>query len=89
MNIGEECLYINRMEECPLYLEEVQRTLLNNIEERIPSIFSVKKGLWSSIEDSLRLSPVTSSIYILYICHLQSYLKDFILYIFFLSNNVI
>jgi hypothetical protein len=28
MNIGEECLYINRMEECPLYLEEVLEDII-------------------------------------------------------------
>jgi hypothetical protein len=37
----------------------------------------------------LRLSPATSFIYILYFCPLQSTLKDYILYISFLSNNVI
>jgi hypothetical protein len=36
-----------------------------------------------------RPSPATSSIFILYICPLQSSLKDFILYISFLSNNVL
>jgi hypothetical protein len=35
------------------------------------------------------LSPATSFIFILYICPLQSPLKDFILYISFLSNNVL
>jgi hypothetical protein len=38
---------------------------------------------------SLRLSPATSSIYILYIRSLQSSLKDSISYIYFLSNNVL
>jgi hypothetical protein len=38
---------------------------------------------------ALRLSPATSSISILYIRPLQSSLKDFILYISFLSNNVL
>jgi hypothetical protein len=37
----------------------------------------------------LRLSPATSSICILYIRLLQSPLKDFISYIYFLSNNVL
>jgi hypothetical protein len=37
----------------------------------------------------LRLSPATSFIYILYIRPLQSSLKDFISYIYFLSNNVL
>jgi hypothetical protein len=37
----------------------------------------------------IRLSPATSSISILYICTLQSPLKDFILYISLLSNNVL
>jgi hypothetical protein len=37
----------------------------------------------------LRLSLATSSIYILYIRPLQSSLKDFISYIYFLSNNVL
>jgi hypothetical protein len=37
----------------------------------------------------IRLSPATSSIYILYIRPLQSTLKDSISYIYFLSNNVL
>jgi hypothetical protein len=37
----------------------------------------------------VRLSPATSSIYILYIRLLQSSLKDSISYIYFLSNNVL
>jgi hypothetical protein len=37
----------------------------------------------------IRLSPATSSLSILYICSLQSSLKDFILYIFFFSNNAL
>jgi hypothetical protein len=37
----------------------------------------------------LRLSPATSSIFILYIRSLWSSLKDFILYISLLSNNVL
>jgi hypothetical protein len=44
------------------------------------------------IEESTRHltpSPATSFIFILYICPLQSSLKDSILYIFFLSNNVL
>jgi hypothetical protein len=41
-------------------------------------------------EDTIcRLSPATSSIYIIYIRSLQSSLKDFISYIYFLSNNVL
>jgi hypothetical protein len=36
-----------------------------------------------------RLSPATSSIYIPYIRHLQSSLKDYIPYIHFLSNIVL
>jgi hypothetical protein len=38
---------------------------------------------------TLRLSPATSSIYILYIRPLQFSLKDSISYIYFLSNNVL
>jgi hypothetical protein len=38
---------------------------------------------------AFRLSPATSSIYILYIRPLQSSLKDFTPYIYFLSNNVL
>jgi hypothetical protein len=37
----------------------------------------------------LQSAPATSSIFILYIRHLQSALKDFIIYISFLSNNVL
>jgi hypothetical protein len=37
----------------------------------------------------IRLSPATSSIYVLYIRPLQSSLKDFISYIYFLFNNVL
>jgi hypothetical protein len=40
-------------------------------------------------EQSLRLSPETSSISILYIRPLQSPLKDSIIYTFVLSNNVL
>jgi hypothetical protein len=38
---------------------------------------------------AVRLSPATSSIYILYIRPLQSSLKDSISYIYFLFNNVL
>jgi hypothetical protein len=41
------------------------------------------------LEEVLRRSPTTSSIYILYIRPLQFSLKDFISYIYFLSNNII
>jgi hypothetical protein len=37
----------------------------------------------------LRLFSVTSSISILYIRYLQSPLKDYILYIYVLSNNIL
>jgi hypothetical protein len=52
-----------------------------------------KRGGYIWIEEtlgvSIRLSPATSSIYILYIRLLQSSLKDSISYIYFLSNNVL
>jgi hypothetical protein len=47
------------------------------------------KYFLEGVRDVLRLSPATSSIYILYIRSLQSTLKDFISYIYFLYNNVL
>jgi hypothetical protein len=44
---------------------------------------------WDFCGGGIRLSPATSSIYILYIRPLQSFLKDSTPYIYFLSNNVL
>jgi hypothetical protein len=50
---------------------------------------TVPCSLFLQVFSLLRLSSATSSIFILYIRHLQSPLKDSTLYISFLSNNVL